>query len=138
MAVCALARGTGEEHRRQRLMAKHPSRVGHTANGTAPHCLLDALSRAELTPRRGDLVDGIRRSVAHGEDVSVAVLVSGSGSQRDEIDRASARLAPDVRVLGIQIVPGEPPYVATTSRGVVARLGQLDDLPLLLRQEVAA
>jgi uncharacterized protein (DUF58 family) len=111
---------------------------GQSASGTSPRQLLDALARAHLTSRGGDLLDGVGRSVAIGAEVSVAVLISGSGSERREFDRAGSRLAPDVRTLGIRIVPGEPPLLATSPRGVVGQLSELADLPRLLRQKVAA
>jgi len=110
----------------------------HVATGVSPHLLLDALARAELTSRGPDLATQVGKAAATDGDVSVAIMVSGSASAPLELERAAARLDPDVRILGIRIVLGEMPGVTVTNRGVIARLGELTDLPVLLRKEVAA
>lgn len=110
----------------------------HAATGALPHPLLDALARAELSKRASELALYAARATAQGADISVAVMVSGSLRTPEDLDRAASRFPPDVRIIGIRIVPGETPYVTVTPRGVVARLGQLRELPGLLRRERAA
>ncbi len=110
----------------------------HAATGVLPHVLLDVLARAELSKRAEDLSLYAARASAQGADISVAVVISGSLRTAEELDRARSRFPPDVRTLGIRVVPDAAPYLTVTSRGVVAQLSALRELPGLLRRELAA
>jgi uncharacterized protein (DUF58 family) len=108
------------------------------AGGVVPHVLLDALSRSELRKSIPSLPLLVSRAVAHGADVSVAVLLSGAARTVAEMQRAAARFPLSVQVLAVRVVPGETPGIEGRGRAVVARVGELTDLPHLLRMGVAA
>lgn len=105
------------------------------ASGIVPHVLLDALARAELGGNRATLAELTGRVASRGSDISVAVVLSGSACPDEQLLRAAARFSPDVRVLSLRVVPGEPPAARLTPRGALLQLGTLEDLPGLLRGE---
>ncbi len=106
------------------------------AVGVLPHTLLDALSRASLNRRAADLPTVVGRATAQGADISYALLVSGSASTDPELQRAAARFPIDVRVIAIRVQPGQRAGIVGRGRAAVLHLGDLTDLPPLLRMEM--
>lgn len=105
--------------------------------GVVPHALLDALARASLHRKIPPLPELVTRVVARGADISVAVIVAGSTRSPAELQRAASRFPVDVRVIAVRIVPGEAAGIRGEGRATVVQLGQLTDLPALLRMEMA-
>ncbi|MDE3206108.1 MAG: DUF58 domain-containing protein [Acidobacteriota bacterium] len=106
------------------------------AVGVLPHTLLDALSRASLSRKAADLPTMVGRATAQGADISYALLVSGSTSTDPELQRAAARFPIDVRVIAIRVQPGQRPGIVGRGRASILNLGELSDLPPLLRMEM--
>jgi uncharacterized protein (DUF58 family) len=109
----------------------------HTAGGTLPHALLDALARAELVDDSTELARQVVRAMSKGADISYAVLVTGSRRTPHDILRAAARFGVEVRVVAVRVAPDNPPTVRTEGRVGLVSLSTLTDLPGLLHIEVA-
>lgn len=97
----------------------------------APHLALDTYSRALYGPQ--SLADATGRLNTLAPDVSAGVLVTGPQTDFDVFLRARAYLAPDVRLVAIQVRLGEELALRDTSGITVMALGSLAELPLLLR-----
>lgn len=99
---------------------------------------LDSLSGLEPTPeKRGGMVELALEIQAKVPDASVAVLICGSNVTPDQIRKASSQIPVGVIVVAIYCDPG----ARVTRRGigdtVVLTLGDLQDLPRLLRRVFA-
>lgn len=108
------------------------------ASGVVAPLLLDVLARAEMGRSAADLATLVGRAVTRGVEVSFALLVSGSRSSDQDLQRAAVRFPPEVRVLAIRVVPGEPPGIRAGGRAMVVQLATLSQLAALLRTEVAS
>lgn len=96
--------------------------------------LLDDLSRLELQPSRGRLVELARVAGATVTDASVIAFVVGSRVTPADLRSASARLPAGVQVMAVQCVPGASLSRHTIGDLSVMTLGRLGDLPLALRK----
>ena len=103
----------------------------HTAVQPAPHLALDTYSRATLGTHTLQAATGRLNTLA--PDVSVVVLVTGESTEFEMFQRARAYLAPEVRMVVIQVSPGADLALRETAGIAVLALGDLADLPLLLQ-----
>ncbi len=103
----------------------------HTVVQPAPHLALDTYSRAQFGPRTLQAATGRLNTLA--PDVSVVVLVTGPATEFEVFQRARAYLAPEVRMVVIQVRPGDDLALRETAGIAVLALSELADLPLLLR-----
>jgi uncharacterized protein (DUF58 family) len=106
---------------------------GQVVAGNVPHVMLDGISRAQLGGAEADLVKTAARAAVRGEDTSLAVLVSGSRSPAEVLQRASVRFASEIQVVVVRVVPGQPPAIGASGHAVLLQLSQLSDLQGLIR-----
>ncbi len=102
----------------------------HTAVQPAPHTALDTYSRAVHGP--WPLPAATSRLGTLAPDVSAVVLVTGPLTTFEVLQRARAYLAPQVRLVAVQVVPGSPLSYREGAGIVVVTLGELAELPLVL------
>lgn len=107
-----------------------------TAVQPAPHTALDTYSRAAFAPWA--LPAATSRLGTLAPDVSAVVLVTGPLATFEVMQRARAYLAPQVRLVAVQIVPGRPLSFKEGAGIVVVTLGDLSELPLVLAGGVTA
>ena len=113
----------------------------HAANGhgeAGGNRVLDAICRSGLRPASGDagLVAAARRAARVAPDTSLLFLVSGSAIGYDELQRAAASYAPEVRRYAIRVDPAATSRVIEAAGLPVLSLATKDDLPGLLRWSV--
>ncbi|MFV0451708.1 MAG: DUF58 domain-containing protein [Propioniciclava sp.] len=103
----------------------------HAAVGPAPHLALDTYSRAEFGPHTLQEATGRLNTLA--PDVSVVVLVTGPATGFETFRRARAYLAPEVRMVVLQVGEHAELSLRQAAGITVMTLGSLAELPLLLR-----
>lgn len=96
----------------------------------ARHTALDTYSRAAFGP--WPLPTATSRLGTLAPDVSAVVIVTGPLTTFGVLQRARAYLAPQVRLVAVQVVPGRPLSYREGSGIVVVTLGDLAELPLVL------
>ena len=106
----------------------------HAANGhgeAGGNRALDAICRSGLRPAGGDagLVAAARRAARVAPDTSLLFLVSGSAIGYDELQRAAASYAPEVRRYAIRVDPAATSRVIEAAGLPVLSLATKDDLP---------
>ncbi len=102
----------------------------------APHTALDTYSRAGFGP--WPLPAATSRLGTLAPDVSAVVLVTGPLTTFEVLQRARAYLAPQVRLVAVQVVPGSPLSYREGAGIVVVTLAELSELPLVLAGGVTA
>lgn len=98
-----------------------------------PTQLLDGLSGVELTIRPGSIVDLARQSLPLVRGASVVVLVGGSNVDVDAFRRAAETFHDDVRVVAITVRLGCEVSLARIGQVTLVEVGQLEDLPRVIR-----
>ncbi len=102
----------------------------HAAVQPAPHLALDTYARAAFGPHSLQASTGRLNTLA--PDVSAVVLVTGTRTTFDVFQRARAYLAPEVRMVVVQVEQGADLALREASGMLVMTLGELRELPLLL------
>lgn len=102
----------------------------HVAVQPAPHTALDAYSRAAFGDWTLPAATGRLGTLA--PDVSAVVLVTGPQTTFETLRRARAYLAPQVRLVVVQVVPDTPLSLREASGLLVVTIGDLSELPLVL------
>ncbi|TBT83754.1 DUF58 domain-containing protein [Propioniciclava sinopodophylli] len=102
----------------------------------AAHTALDTYSRAAFGP--WPLPAATSRLGTLAPDVSAVVLVTGPLTTFEVLQRARAYLAPQVRLVAVQVVPGSALSYKEGAGIVVVTLGELAELPLVLAGGVTA
>lgn len=108
----------------------------HAAVQPAPHLALDTYARAAFGPHTLQASTGRLNTLA--PDVSAVVLVTGPRTAFEVFQRARAYLAPEVRMVVLQVQLGAPLALREASGLVVMTLGELRELPLLLHGGVTS
>jgi uncharacterized protein (DUF58 family) len=97
--------------------------------------VLDDSCRLELDPGvRQTPREFVRETLARSGSPSVLVVVAGSSTPIGELRAIEAVVARDTRLLCLRAELGAPPRIATVSRFQMLTIGQLGDLPKLLRR----
>ncbi len=102
----------------------------------APHTALDTYSRAAFGP--WPLPAATSRLGTLAPDVSAVVLVTGPLTTFEVLQRARAYLAPQVRLVAVQVVPDSALSYREGAGIVVVTLAELSELPLVLAGGVTA
>lgn len=102
----------------------------HAAVMPAPHTALDTFSRAVLAA--SSLADATGRLTRLSPDASVVLLVTGPLTGFAELRHARALLAPEVRVVALQVEDGGGTSLREVAGLPVLGIGQLTDLPRVL------
>lgn len=102
----------------------------HAAVQPVPHLALDTYSRARFGPWTLPASTGRLGTLA--PDVSAVVLVTGRHTPFEVLQRSRAYLAPQVRLLAIQVTPGEALSYREASGVAVVTVSELSELPLVL------
>ena len=110
---------------RRPIKAKHPTQ------------LLDALAGVETSAEDGTIHELARHSVPLVRGAGVIVVVSGSNVAPIELRRASETFHHDVRVMGVIARVGADTTLQRTGTSTIVELGDLDDLPRVLRATVS-
>lgn len=105
----------------------------HQLSAPTPLAALDEFAQVE-PDLEGDLERATGWMARYAADSSVAAIVTGSAATVQQIRRATAVMPPDTVVVGIVCAPGSAPEVARTERHAWLRLGDLSDLPLMMRR----
>ena len=103
----------------------------HAASGETGSRALDAVCRAE--PGRRGLVVGSRDAARMAPDTSLLFLLGGTGTTLEELLRASASFAPEVRRCAITVDPAGRSRVTDAGGLPVLALAELGDLGAVLR-----
>ena len=106
----------------------------HAASGQDGNLALDAVCRAELGEE--GLVSGGREASRLAPDTSVLFLLAGTGTAFEELLRAAAPFAPEVRRYALVVEPGARTRVTDVGGLPVLHLGALADLAGVLRWSV--
>jgi uncharacterized protein (DUF58 family) len=102
-----------------------------------PNKLLDTLAGVDLGPRRADLTVLTRRSMQTVRGASVVVLLAGSHATPAALRAAAEVFHRDVRVVGIRAVPGAALRAQVVGSTAVLDVGDLAELPRVVRTAVA-
>jgi uncharacterized protein (DUF58 family) len=102
--------------------------------GHGPAALLDECCRIARVPDGDRAVELPRRLAAEPATSSVAFLVAGSGTSSADLRSAVRQVPNGMRVVAIRCRLGVGVEVARRGLVSVATLGELDDLPSLLRR----
>ncbi len=92
-------------------------------------CRLDPVAGLRTTPR-----EFIRETLARDTPPSVLVVVTGSATPIAELRAIEAVVGKETRLLGVRAELGGRPRIATVSRFRLLTVGELGDLPKLLRR----
>jgi hypothetical protein len=95
------------------------------------------LTRIEGAPLRKTVVDLARILADTVPNASVVFFVVGSQVSPAQLSSAAASVAPGVRSLAIRVEAGAAPARATIADLTVLTLGELSDLPAVLRKAAA-
>lgn len=103
-----------------------------------PTRLLDGLAGVDLSHRTGSIADLAQQSLPVVRGASVVAMVTGSNVDAAALRQASQTFHHDVRVLGINVRIGAEVSLLRTGMSTVFEVGQLEDLPRMLRATVAS
>lgn len=92
-------------------------------------CRLEPLPALRTTPR-----EFIRETLARSAPPSVLVVVAGSATSIGELRAIEAVVGSDTRLIGLRAVLGGQPRIQAVSRFRMLTIGELGDLPKLLRR----
>lgn len=95
--------------------------------------LLDAISGVELSPAAEGVTAVARNAAAAVPDVSVAIILCGSGSSSGEIRSAGMAFPTGVRVVVVRVVLNSAISIRRIGSLPVVTVGALDDLARALR-----
>ena len=101
-----------------------------------PRQLLDDCCSIETAPRSPDGVDLAQRVARTVPAASMAILLTGAAPSPTALRRTASAIPAGVRTVFIQCDPGAEVGLRTQGSLSVATLGELTDLPRLLRQLV--
>lgn len=99
--------------------------------------MLDGMTRIEGAPLRKTAVDLARTLADTVPNASVVFFVVGSQVSPAQLSSAAASVAPGVRSLAVRVEAGAAPARATIADLTVLTLGELSDLPAVLRKAAA-
>ena len=102
----------------------------HSASTAATHVALDTFARADFAAQ--SLPHAVARLSVLSPDASTVVLVTGVETAFATFQQARAHLAPEVRLVALQVEPGAPIRLRETSGVTVIVIGELRDLPRAL------
>jgi uncharacterized protein (DUF58 family) len=92
-------------------------------------CRLEPVVGSTLTPR-----EFVRNTLAGTPPPSVLVVVTGSAAPIAELRAIEAVVGPDTRLVGLRVELGAAPALTQLSRFSLLTIGELGDLPRLLRR----
>lgn len=92
-------------------------------------CRLEPLSGVRATPR-----EFIRETLTRTAPPSVLVVVTGSQTSITELHAIETIVGRDTRLIGLRAELGRRPRISTVSRFQLVTIGELADLPRLLRR----
>jgi uncharacterized protein (DUF58 family) len=92
-------------------------------------CRLEPTAGLKLTPR-----EFIRNTLARTTPPSVLVVVTGSATPIAELRAIEAVVSSDTRLIGLRVDFGGQPRISQLSRFRLLTIGELGDLPRLLRR----
>ena len=99
--------------------------------------MLDGMTRIEGAPLRKTAVDLARTLADTVPNASVVFFVVGSRVSPAQLSSAAASVAPGVRSLAVRVEAGAAPARSAIAELTVLTLGELSDLPAVLRKAVA-
>jgi uncharacterized protein (DUF58 family) len=99
--------------------------------------MLDGMTRIEGAPLRMTAVDLARTLADTVPNASVVFFVVGSQVSPAQLSSAAASVAPGVRSLAVRVEAGAAPAPANIADLTVLTLGELSDLPAVLRKAAA-
>lgn len=103
---------------------------------TSPKAFLDETSAINIASSGDHTVSVAERIAREASDCSLAVMVTGAVPNVSTLREEATRLHSSVRVLYIQCAAGQPSSVMTFGQTSFATLGELDELPRVLRLAV--
>jgi hypothetical protein len=92
-------------------------------------CRLDATAGLSISPR-----EFIRNALARSAPPSVLMVVVGSQLPLVDLRSIEAVVTTDTRLIGVRVELGAAPRISQLSRFTVLTVGELADLPRLLRR----
>ena len=92
-------------------------------------CRLEPVAKAAQTPR-----EFVRTILARSGPPSVLVVVAGSATPLADLRAIEAVVSSDTRLIGLRAELGGSPRISTVSRFRMLTIGELADLPRLLRR----
>jgi hypothetical protein len=92
-------------------------------------CRLEPIEGVTLTPR-----EFVRNTLARTPPPSVLVVVTGSAAPIGELRAIEAVVGTDTRLVGLRVELGGSPSITQLSRFSLLTIGELADLPRLLRR----
>ena len=92
-------------------------------------CRLELAHGIRTTPR-----EFVRETLARDAPPSVLVVVTGSATPIAELRAIEAVVGRETRLIGLRAELGGRPHIATVSRFRLLTIGELGDLPKLLRR----
>ncbi|MEO6117161.1 MAG: DUF58 domain-containing protein, partial [Pseudolysinimonas sp.] len=92
-------------------------------------CRLDPVVGLNVTPR-----EFIRNTLARTAPPSVLMVIVGSQTSLVELRAIEAVVTSDTRLIGVRVDLGAPPRISKLSRFTLLTMGELSDLPRLLRR----
>ena len=92
-------------------------------------CRLEPTTGLRLSPR-----EFVRDVLAHAAPPSVLIVVTGSQTPIGELRAIEAVVGSDTRLVGLRAVLGGEPRISQVSRFHLLTIGELGDLPKLLRR----
>ncbi len=95
--------------------------------------LLDGVSGIEMSDDAGSIAIVARQASAAVPEVSVAIILCGSGPVPGQLRSASAAFPVGVRVLLVRVVAGAAISIRRIGSTPLVTIGSLDDLPRALR-----
>ncbi|HVT64502.1 MAG TPA: DUF58 domain-containing protein [Mycobacteriales bacterium] len=101
-----------------------------------PHLVLDALARVELGDSTTSLRAAGRRSIRVAPDITVAVMVTGSGAPFNELRATKSWFGPDVACVAVRVEPDAPASLSASGGITVMGVRALEDLRRLLASAV--
>ena len=104
----------------------------------SPRALLDDCSGIETAPRPADGIDLAQRVARAVPEASMAIMVTGSIPSPTALRRSASAIPSGVRAVFIQCDPGAEVGLRTQGSLSVSTLGELTDLPRLLRRLVTS
>ena len=107
---------------------------GQTIRGHTGGQLLDDLTRLDFTTRTGRLAELSREVGEQIPDASAAVLLYGATVPAALVHLAGTRLPIDVRSVALRCVPGVPVVRRALGDLATVDLGDLDELPSVMRR----
>lgn len=102
---------------------------------TAPHTFLDATSAIEVSPVQ-EPFSATEKLARDAADSSLALVVTGAQMQIAELQRSLSKLPVGVRTVFVQCEEGLDPSVRTVGQVSFASIGQLSELPKVMRSAV--